>query len=171
MENHQQNIAEARAIATDCVAPSTQRTYERHWAAWTHYCTESRLDQWTQSPDDLLGFLQGVYTQSSSLSNVYQQLSSVAYHFRLCGLPSPSEAPLISMYMRALKRRHLTRPQGVKRAAPLMRPDLDLLGEHLLESPRTLRVWRTVWRVNLMFYCLLRWSDVAPLEVLFLVLS
>lgn len=165
MEAHQLNVAAGRALAVSCVAPSTIRAYERHWISWTQYCSDSGLDCWTTAPDDLLGFLQGIYTRCASLSNVYQHLSSVAYHFRLHGHPSPSEAPLISMYMRALKRCHVSRPQGVKRAQPLMLPDLDILGGYLHARPRSLRIWRTIWRVHLMFYCLLRWSDVATLEV------
>lgn len=165
MADHQLNIAQARAIAVECVAASTLRTYERHWDHWTNYCQQHGLDLWTLTPEDFLGFLQSVYLRCASLSNVYQHLSSIAYFYRLKGLDSPSEAKLVTMYMKALKRRHVLRPSGTKRAQPLLRPEVDSLGELLLDPAQTLRVWRTVWRVHIMFYCMLRWSDLAPLEV------
>jgi hypothetical protein len=42
---------------------------------------------------------------------------------------------------------------------------LASLIEYLYAEPRSLRVWRTVWRVNLAFYALLRWDDVCRLQV------
>lgn len=165
MAEHQLNIAQARSIAVECIAASTLRTYEQNWDTWTQYCLRHGLDCWTLSSEDFLGFLQSVYLRCASLSNVYQHLSSVAYFYRLQGLESPSEAKLVTMYMKALKRRHVLRPEGTKRAEPLLRPEIDSLGEFVLNQTQPLRIWRTVWRIHLMFYCMLRWSDVAPLKV------
>jgi len=39
-----------------------------------------------------------------------------------------------------------------------------------LIGDRSIRVWRTVWRVNVMFRCLLRWDDIHRLRVSLLIL-
>ncbi len=65
-----------------------------------------------------------------------------------------------------LKRHTIETRPPVRRAKPLSRQDLKKLNEFLLSGPRTLRQWRTIWRVNLAFFCLLRWDDVRRLEVM-----
>jgi hypothetical protein len=65
-----------------------------------------------------------------------------------------------------LKRHTIETKPPVQRAKPLSRQDLKKLNDFLLSGPRTLRQWRTVWRVNLAFFCLLRWDDVRRLEVM-----
>jgi hypothetical protein len=69
------------------------------------------------------------------------------------------------MYMKGLKREKLTLSAPVKRAKPMTSEILGLLIDYLHAEPRGLRIWRTVWRMNLAFYCLLRWDDVQRLEV------
>jgi hypothetical protein len=72
---------------------------------------------------------------------------------------------LVTMFMKGLKRRRLTENPHVQRAKPLTKDVLAKLNTYLLEAPRTLRQWRTIWRVNLAFMCLLRWDDVCRLQV------
>jgi hypothetical protein len=71
------------------------------------------------------------------------------------------------MYMKGLKREKLTLAAPVKRAKPMTTEILGKLIDYLRAAPRGLRIWRTVWRMNLAFYCLLRWDDVQRLEVCF----
>jgi hypothetical protein len=92
-------------------------------------------------------------------------MSSVSYFYRLKGLPSPSDNPFVSMYIKGLKRERLTLSAPVKRAKPMTTAILHQMIAHLNAEERGLRVWRTVWRANLAFYCLLRWDDVMRLQV------
>jgi hypothetical protein len=50
-------------------------------------------------------------------------------------------------------------------ARPMTRDILAKINDFILAAPRTLRQWRTAWRVNLAFFCLLRWDDVCRLQV------
>ena len=102
---------------------------------------------------------------------VYQRLSSVSYFYRLKGLVSPSTGPSVGMYLKGLKRRQLASGMLVRRARPLTKTQLRLLNEYLTSGDRSLREWRTIWRINLAFYCLLRWDDVCRLKVSFTFLT
>jgi hypothetical protein len=70
------------------------------------------------------------------------------------------------MFMRGLKRKSITDNPPVQRAKILTKEDLCRVNDFLLsrENP-SLRQWRTVWRMNLAFMCLLRWDDVCRLRV------
>jgi len=117
----------------------------------------------------LVGFLQSVHQRSRSLSNVTQCMSAVAYYYRLRGLPSPSDNSLVGMYLRGVKRKSLENQP--KRAVPMTRQILARLNAYLYSGDRSLRIWRTIWRINLMFRCLLRWDDVYRLKVRKMLLS
>ena len=123
------------------------------------------MELWAASTDDLLAFLQSEYTKSSSGAVVYQRMSSVSYFYRLKGLESPSHNPLVQMYLKGLKRRQLHLGGPVHRAKPLTKDQLAQLNDYLISGERSLREWRTIWRINLAFYCLLRWDDVCRLLV------
>jgi hypothetical protein len=64
-----------------------------------------------------------------------------------------------------LKRDSLEHRPSVRRAKPMTREILAKINHFILSGSRTLRQWRTAWRVNLAFFCLLRWDDVCRLEV------
>ena len=112
-----------------------------------------------------MAFLQRCYDETHSVSAVYLRLSSVSYFYRLKGLVSPSSSPSVLMYLKGLKRRHIEVSAPVRRAKPLTKDLLHRLTSYLLARQGTLREWRTVWRINLAFSCLLRWDDVMRLKV------
>lgn len=114
-----------------------------------------------------MAFLQHCYDETQSLPVVYQRLSSFSYFYRLKGLASPSAHPSVLMYMKGLKRCQAEKNSQVRRAKPLTKIVLRQMNEYLWSGSRTLREWRTVWRVNLAFYGLLRWDDVKRLKVSF----
>ncbi len=135
--------------------------YKRH-------CQDHAMGVWNSTPNDLVTYLQGIYRDNKSVSSVYQNLSSIAYFYKLKGLESPSNGHFVSMYMKGLKRQHLTLSAPVARAKPITIDHLKALIDHLADAPRPgLRIWRTVWRMNVAFYCMLRWDDVCRLKVLF----
>ncbi len=69
------------------------------------------------------------------------------------------------MYMRGLKRYDLICQPTTRQAKPVTKDLLRRMNSPLAIGPATLRVWRTVWRINLAFYGLLRWDDVCRLKV------
>ncbi len=114
-----------------------------------------------------MAFLQNCFEQTHSLPVVYARLSAVSYFYRLRGLASPSVGPTFQMYMKGLKRRQIENSAQVRRAKPLTKTLLHRLNEYLGARDPSLREWRTIWRVNLAFYGLLRWDDVSRLKVLY----
>jgi len=139
------------------------------WQNWCNYCSTHSLGIWSCTPSDLLGYLNSVYRRNRSVSSAYQNLSSIAYFYRLRGLVSPTVDPIVTMFMKSLKRRALENNPGVRRARPMTKDILTTLNTFLFSAYRTLRQWRTIWRINLAFYCLLRWDDVCRLKVSFFV--
>jgi hypothetical protein len=103
---------------------------------WKGYCRRFDVSVWGASPEDLISYLQGVYSRCHSVSTVYQHLSSVSYFYRLKGLESPSNNPLVAMYMKGLKREKLTVSAPVKRAKPMTSEILGRLIDYLLAAPR-----------------------------------
>jgi len=90
-------------------------------------------------------------------------MSAIAHYYRLKSLASPTDSPLVTMYLKAVKRQHLSNQP--KRAVPMTLQVLFRLNAYLYSDDRSLRIWRTIWRINLMFRCLLRWDDVYRLKV------
>lgn len=132
---------------------------------WRQYCETNSIDPWAGSPEDLMAFLQRSYEETNSLSVVYLRLSTVSYFYRLKSLASPSSDPSVQMYMKGLKRRHVELGTQTRRAKPLTKEILHQLNDYLSSRVSTLREWRTIWRINLAFYGLLRWDDVMRLKV------
>jgi hypothetical protein len=161
--------------------------YVKLWKVWKQYCVDHSLGKWTAGLTDLTAFLQSVYDRNGSLSSAYQHLSSVAYFYRLKCLPSPSDDPFVTMFMKGsylknyldgycellvlgLKRQSLERGTETCVAKPMTRDILSKINDFILSGSRSLRQWRTAWRINLAFFCLLRWDDVSRLKVLKLIL-
>ena len=111
----------------------------------------------------MIGYLHSLGKQS--VSHLYLHTSAIAFHYRLKRLPSPTLDPLIGMYMRGVRRAEKNAQKSSKRAKPVTQELLRRLNEFIYNGKPTLRMWRTVWRMNVAFYCLLRWDDVKRLEV------
>jgi len=67
------------------------------------------------------------------------------------------------MFMKGIKRQALANLP--KRAKPMSLAVLFRLNAFLYTEDRTLRIWRTIWRINLMYRALLRWDGVVRLQV------
>ncbi len=136
-----------------------------HFQHWRDYCQRQQLKCWKATSDDILGYLETFRARQCSTSTIHQHLSAIAYMYRLKSLPSPTLEPVVSMYIRGLKREEVTRGKKHRQAKPMTKEILSSLIRYLYEKPRPLRVWRTVWRVNVAFYALLRWDDICRLQV------
>jgi len=124
------------------------------------------LGLWSCTSEDLAGYLQSVYRRRRSESNVTQHMSAVSHFYRMKGLASPSHGEPVKMFMRGLKRASLEARVEVKRAKPMTREVLHRLNVYLEQPGRTLREWRTIWRINVMFVLMLRWDDLCRLQVI-----
>lgn len=134
---------------------------------WRVYCTKHDLKCWLASPEDVLGYLHSLSRRlrGCTQATVYLHLSAIAYFYRLKQLPSPTLSPIVTMFMKSLKRRELQACKRPKQASPMTREILRQLNS-LVRKPRcSLRIWRNVWRINVAFYGLLRWDDVRRLKV------
>lgn len=64
-----------------------------------------------------------------------------------------------------MKRKEVKAKAKPRQAKPITKEILTKLIDYLNAGSQNLRVWRTVWRINLAFYGLLRWDDVCRLKV------
>ncbi len=134
---------------------------------WRAYCTSLGMSWWLATSHDIIGYLE-LFRQSCpgcKQSTVYQHLSAISFFFRLQNRENPCTSSVVSMYMRGLKRYDLLCQPGTRQAKPITKELLSRMNAYLTANPPTLRIWRTVWRVNLSFYALLRWDDVCRLKV------
>jgi len=151
MASHSQNITAALASASNAIAPSTRRSvsisfglyllsfckfchsfsfqYEIRWTGWENYCSTHGLGVWACTPQDLVGFLQHLYDLTRSMNSVQQSLSSIAHHYRVRGIPSPSEHTVVTLFMKGIKRRTLDRQP--RRAVPMTVAVLSRLNAYL----------------------------------------
>ncbi len=134
---------------------------------WQTYCTTINLKWWLATSNDIIGFLEGIRQSNSSCkqTTIYQHLSALSFYYKLQRKENPCAAPIVSMYMRGLKRYDIHIHPTVRQAKPITKDILNRLNVLLAGSSASLRIWRTVWRINAAFYTLLRWDDISRLQV------
>jgi len=148
------------------IAPSTEIQYQRKWNQWTDYCHRNELPLYRPEIAQLLDYL-ALISETSSLNVVYTHLSAINHYHRVELLPSVSDNEHVSAFMRGLKRVELENlPPRVTRAKP-MTPEVLLKLANLVQNTPdlSLKTWRTIWRIFVCYYCLLRWDDVKKLKM------
>ena len=113
------------------------------------------------SPIDLGNFLADVAEQTGSISKINLLIAAVADRHLAGHLKSPTTDPSLRKMVTGI-RRQLFRP--ARSRAPL---DLEILEEafKLIEGGGRLQDWRTLCRLNLEFYGMLRWAEVSALQM------
>ena len=139
--------------------------YRTLFKQWETYCSENGLSCFGASSDDIIAYLSHLHQRKCRQTTIYQHVSSLAFHYKIEGLVSPTSAPIVSMFMKGLKRTELELKIKPKQAKPMTKEILKRLIAYLYASPRGLRIWRSVWRINTAFYCILRWDDICRLTV------
>ena len=88
--------------------------------------------------------------------------AAIAYEHKLRFEISPTEHPTLKLLMKSI-RRNLSLPRSP--VAPLTLDHLSILNDYLRkpESKSDLVTWRTVWRLNIEYYTLCRFSEVNQL--------
>lgn len=115
------------------------------------------------SLEQFIGYLAHLGERNST-NVVYNHLSAINYYHRLELLSSPSHNEHVTMFMKGLKRLERERnPQRVTRARPLT-PEILSKVRVYLENNQSLRNIRTVWRIFVCYYCMLRWDDISKLR-------
>jgi len=127
------------------------------------HCHAHDLPLYRPSMPHLLGYL-AMVSESSSVNVVYHHISALNYFHRVELLPAVSDDELVSIFMRGLKRMELEKePPSITRAKP-MTPEVLLKLVALVDDGISLKNFRTVWRIFICYYCLLRWDDVRKLN-------
>ena len=102
-------------------------------------------------------------TESQSVSMVEKLHGAISYEHKLRFLTPPTDHPSLKMLMKSV-RRNLTQPRSP--VTPLNLQHLEKINQHLesLGDQADLVLWRTVWRLNIEYYTLCRFSEVNPLN-------
>ena len=101
-------------------------------------------------------------TQSKSVSMVEKLHGAIAYEHKLRFHIPPTDHPSLKLLMRSV-RRNLSQPRSPVTALTL--EHLTKMNEHLasLGEKADLVLWRTIWRLNVEYYTMCRFSEVNPL--------
>ena len=134
------------------MAPNTERAYDRAFSLWEDYAIDEAIPTMPVTPMELGNFLADVAAQTGSLSKVNLITAAVADRHLAEHMKSPTIDPSFRKMLSGI-RRQLFKP--AKHRAPL---DAELLKDafELIEGGGKLQDWRTLSRLNLEYYGMLR---------------
>ena len=97
--------------------------------------------------------------KSQSVSMIDKLHAAVAHEHKLRFMSCPTSHPTIKLLMKSIRRKY-TKPRNPVK--PLDISHLRQLNQHLAESDLSsnLVLWRTVWRMNILYYTLCRFSEI-----------
>ena len=101
-------------------------------------------------------------SESKSVSMVEKLHGSIGYEHKIRFLTPPTDHASIKLLMKSI-RRNFSKPSSS--VEPLNWDHLLKMNQHLYSLPigEDLQVWRTVWRLNMEFYSLCRFSEINSL--------
>ena len=143
------------------LAPNTERAYDRAFKEWESYATDEAIPSLPITPIDLGNFVARVADETGSMSKVNLLIAAVTDRHLAEYLKPPTQDPSFRKMMAGV-RRALFRP--ARQRAPL---DKEILKDafDLIEGGGRLQDWRTLCRMNIEFYGMLRWSEVSELRM------
>ena len=126
------------------------------------FCKEAGVEPYPGEARVLGACLSYRANQSQSVSMTEKLHAAVAYEHKLRFLPSPTENASIKLIMRAVRRK-FTKPRSP--VQPLNLKHLLKLNKYVCEggSRRNLVDWRTVWRMNMLYYTMSRFWEINDL--------
>ena len=126
------------------------------------FCEEAGSEPYPGDPKIVGACLSLRATESQSVSMVEKLHGAIAYEHKIRFQNPPTDHPSLKLLMRSV-RRNLSQPRSP--VTPLTLDHLLLLNQHLesLGEKADLVTWRTVWRLNLEYYTMCRFSEVNPL--------
>ena len=124
-----------------------------------HFCEQANVAPYPGDPKLVGACLSLRAKDSNSVSMVDKLYSAIAHEHKKLFLTSPTEHPTIRLLMKSI-RRQLARPR--QPVEPLQPAHLQLINDHVLslESPASLEVWRTAWRMNMQYFSACRFSEI-----------
>ena len=137
---------------------------------YENFCEKSNVQAYPGEAKVLGACLSLRANSSQSVSMVEKLHAAVSHEHKLKFLPSPTEHPTIKLLMRSIRRKY-TKPRNPVK--PLELVHLRKLNQHLASSDNStnLSLWRTVWRMNISYYTLCRFSEINNLTTTNLDLS
>ena len=143
------------------LAPNTERAYDRAFQEWESYAIDEAIPTLPITPIDLGNFVARVADETGSMAKVNLLIAAVADRHLAEYLPPPTQDASFRKMMAGV-RRALFKP--ARQRAPL---DKEILKDafDLIEGGGRLQDWRTLCRMNIEFYGMLRWSEVSELRM------
>ena len=143
------------------IAPKTEAAYARAFAEWEEYARTEGIPVLPVTPIDIGNFIANVADRTSSLSKVNLCIAAIADRHLAEHLKTPTTDASFRKMLTGVKRK-IFRP--ARSRTPL---NQDILQDtfELIENGGRLQDWRTLCRMNLQFYGMLRWAEVSDLRM------
>ena len=152
-------MAKVRKLLSASVATSTRKAYAAGFKKWEEFAVSNGFSVMPAEPQEVAMFL----AERAEISWGAVQSSSAAINDEHISqfFPSPTSHPTIRKLL-AGARRLVGKPP--KRAAPMTEEILFGVVGVLRNNMTDIVLWRTVWRMAMEFYGLLRWSEAVALR-------
>ena len=156
MDNHL-----VQKFVRNSVATATARMYDKAFNKWAVFAAAR---QWVDIPADpaqVAIFIAHEGRDGASVVQISTAAAAVAHRHAQEALPSPIDHATVRKVLAGVKR---TAAKPAVQRMPLSFKILEEVG-HKVREDSSLKAWRTFWRMNIEFYALLRWEEVAVLRI------
>ena len=143
------------------LAPSTVKSYKAALLPWLEHTKAKEISSLPAEPLEVANFLASLATSSKSVAKVTVAAAAISDWHKRHFVPSPTQHESVRLLLDAVKRQY---SKPVVRRAPITPQVLHAVNESLNNKEISLSRWRTVWRVNIAFYGMLRWDEVSKLR-------
>ena len=145
------------------LAPRTEKSYERAFREWEDYAMEEAIPILPITPIDLGNFIANMADRTGSMAKINLAIAAVADRHLGEHLQTPTTDSSFRKMMAGVRRK-LFKP--AKSRAPLDKEILQDAFELVAAGDGgRLQDWRTLARLNLEFYGMLRWAEVSELRM------
>ena len=145
------------------LAPKTEKSYERAFSEWESYAVDEAIPILPITPIDLGNFIANMADRTGSISKINLAIAAVADRHLGEHLQTPTTDASFRKMMAGVRRK-LFKP--AKSRAPLDKEILqDAYDLIATGDGGRLQDWRTLARLNLEFYGMLRWAEVSELKM------
>ncbi len=149
----------ARSYRQNEKAAGTRRAYGSDFRIFADWCQARGVSHLPAEPGAVATFIAAEATAGSRPSTIGRRLAAIRYAHRLAGQPTPTDAEIVGVTMRGIRRTIGT--AKVKKAPATA----DLIGRMLDHVPDTLSGKRDRALLLLGFACALRRSELVALQV------
>lgn len=158
----------ARYYLSKSLKDSTKQQYTRVYDIWTDFCKKNGVPEFGADHEQLAACLSLVMLEDGSYPKVVTLSAAIAHEYRTRMLQSPTTHETISLLFRGFRNEH---PQTRVTKSPITKEILSKMYSHLFRPEHgrdglraSVVLWRTVWRISLVYYTLGRFSDIAKLQ-------